>query len=86
MPDDRATSQTQPQSAAIPSWVTPALIAQTKVVWQPYFEEELTDAAALELLVPVGVLYEVLYTEKSGNQEADELDESGELVCAGADQ
>lgn len=46
---------------AIPPWITPELLALTREVWQPYYpENELTEGDLLGLLLPVGVLYELL--------------------------
>ena len=60
-------------SGPLPGWITPELIAETRAVWQPYFTEELTDEQAVALLIPVGVLYEILYTG-----EADHAEDQGD--------
>ncbi|MGH7213639.1 MAG: hypothetical protein ACREIT_02570 [Tepidisphaeraceae bacterium] len=70
MPGDRSFSETQPPSAATPAWITPALIARTRRVWSPLYGHELTDDDAIELLISVGALCDVLFApnplDKSG--------------------
>jgi hypothetical protein len=43
-----------------PAWVTEQLIASTLRVWQPFYNESLTAADALEILLGVGQLLDVL--------------------------
>jgi hypothetical protein len=45
---------------ALPAWITPALIASTLTTFQPYYAEVLTDADAVEMLMNVANLYQVL--------------------------
>ena len=44
-----------------PSWVTAELIAETLRVWQPYYRTPLTPEDALEMIIGVGQLFDVLY-------------------------
>jgi hypothetical protein len=46
-----------------PSWITPDLIADTLRVWQPYYRTPLTAEDALEMIMNVGQLFDVLYRE-----------------------
>ena len=46
--------------AGAPCWVTPELIAHTLRVWQPYYEIQLIPEDALEIMMGVGRLVEVL--------------------------
>ena len=43
-----------------PRWITEALLADTIRVWQPYYEKTLTEEDALEMLINVGNLLDVL--------------------------
>lgn len=43
-----------------PDWVTDALIADTIQTWQPYYESPLTRQDAVEMLVNVGRLFNLL--------------------------
>ena len=45
---------------ALPAWITPERIANTRTTWQPYYSEPLTDEDAIEMLLTVGNLYRVL--------------------------
>lgn len=49
-----------PVPAGAPAWVTPELLDQTIRVWQPYYEHTLTAADALEMMLNVGHLFDVL--------------------------
>ena len=76
----RQAPQTSPPKA-LPGWITPELIAETRAVWQPYYKEDLTDEQAVALLIPVGVLYEILYSgDADHEEEADNGDE--EVHCS----
>lgn len=66
---DRPPQHTKPQSgesetvrvpAGAPRWVTPELIELTLRVWQPYYEIQLIPEDALEIMMGVGRLVEVL--------------------------
>ena len=50
-----------------PAWITPDLISQTLKTWQPYYPEALTERDALEILLHVGQLLEVL---EDGDEQA----------------
>lgn len=43
-----------------PRWVTEALIADTIRTWQPYYDTPLTEKDAIEMLVNVGQLFDML--------------------------
>jgi hypothetical protein len=67
----------------LPGWITPELIAETRTVWRPYYPEDLTDEQAVALLLPVGVLYEVLSpddTDRDTDDEEERADADGEEV------
>lgn len=66
-------------SGVAPGWITPALIAETRAVWQPYYKQELTNEQAVALLIPVGVLYEILFSGEADDHE-EEADDDGEEV------
>jgi hypothetical protein len=63
-----------------PSWISPELMAETRAVWQPYYEKELTEQDLLALLLPVGVLYELVFSKGATNEEAEEINDNGEDV------
>jgi hypothetical protein len=50
--------------AGAPSWVTAELIAQTMLVWQPYYENPLTIDDALAMIMSVAVLWETFAGER----------------------
>jgi hypothetical protein len=60
VPDDRSSTQTQQQSAAIPAWITPALIARTRHICEPRYGHPLTNEDVVEILMTVGALGDVL--------------------------
>ena len=45
---------------AIPAWITPQLIERTRAIWQPICRRPLTDKEALEIVLNVANLYDVL--------------------------
>ncbi|MGB0768093.1 MAG: hypothetical protein ACPGYV_10320 [Phycisphaeraceae bacterium] len=51
-----------PDAAGVcaPGWITDALIADTIQTWQPYYDEPLTEQDAIEMLVNVGRLLDLL--------------------------
>lgn len=66
---DRPPHHVQPRGAepeavrvpeGAPRWVTPELIEQTLRVWQPYYESPLIPEDALEMIMSVGRLVDVL--------------------------
>jgi hypothetical protein len=67
----------------IPPWITPELMEETRAVWQPYYEKELTDEDVLALLIPVGVLYEILFSKGVRNEESEEAKDHDEEVHRG---
>ncbi len=46
--------------AGAPCWITPELIEHTLRVWQPYYENQLIPEGALEIMMGVSRLVEVL--------------------------
>ena len=63
---DRQTDEvTVPPGA--PSWVTPELIAHTLRVWQPYYREQLIPEDALDMILSVGRIVEVV--QRGGGHE-----------------
>lgn len=60
----------------LPGWITPDVIAETRTVWQPYYDEDLTEEQVVALLLPVGVLYEVLFSGDADHEE--EADDDGD--------
>jgi hypothetical protein len=56
----RSTPATIRVPAGAPSWVTPELLEHTIRVWQPYYQVQLIPADALEIIMSVGQLVDVL--------------------------
>jgi hypothetical protein len=52
-----------------PAWVSAELLADTIVVWQPYYSEPLTDQTALDLVLGVGRLFAALGDVDESTQE-----------------
>jgi hypothetical protein len=68
-------------SGAVPPWITPELMALTREVWQPYYpEKSLTTDDLLALLLPVGVLTEILFLNGGQSANSEETDEDAEEV------
>ena len=55
-----ATEPTGDTWVSVPKWVTPALLAATREVWQPYYDLALTEEDVLEILLGVGRLMEII--------------------------
>ncbi|HEV2293576.1 MAG TPA: hypothetical protein VGR35_06955 [Tepidisphaeraceae bacterium] len=67
---------TPPPLGALPAWVTPELLTETRAVWTSYYGgKELTDEEVLALLIRVGVLYEILYAEGWSDEESEDADD-----------
>lgn len=49
-----------PVSSGAPRWVTPELIADTIETWQPYYDDPLTVENAVQILLSVAQLVDVL--------------------------
>lgn len=49
-----------------PSWITPELVAQTRLVWEPHYRRPLSEADALEILLNAGALARVLLRNDPG--------------------
>jgi len=66
MPLSRSSQRTQVADRGArsarrePDWITDELIADTISTWQPYYEATLTEQDAIEMLVNVGRLYDLL--------------------------
>jgi len=43
-----------------PSWVTARLIQQTIILWQPYYEENLSSEDAVAIILTIGRLFNVV--------------------------
>ena len=43
-----------------PEWITPELIALTLSTWQPHYAKALTEQDAIEMLLHVGAVFDVL--------------------------
>lgn len=63
MPQSPDKIETAPPGC--PAWITPALIAETIRVWQPYYAEPLTTEDAIAMLQAVGRLLETLSPSSS---------------------
>jgi hypothetical protein len=44
----------------LPGWITADVIAETRAVWQPFYEKELTNDEVVGLLLNVGTLFRIL--------------------------
>ena len=49
-----------PLPAGAPEWITAELIVDTISTWQPYYDGQLTSEDALEILLGVGRLMDIL--------------------------
>ena len=60
----------------LPGWITPAGIAETRAVRQPFYQDqELTDDEMMRFLLNVGTLFRILRrTPDETDQHADEAD------------
>ena len=63
--DDR--SETSNRSASVlkvpsgaPPWITPELIEQTLLVWQPFYQDQLIPEDALAIIMSVGRMVDLL--------------------------
>lgn len=56
LPASHATNKLQ----GLPDWITPELIQETLAVWQPQYKERLTQRDAVEILLSVGNLIDLL--------------------------
>lgn len=54
MPDAFSTS-------ALPAWITDAVIADTRTVWEPIYGRPLSDAEVVEILLCAGGLFHALF-------------------------
>ena len=53
----------QPKLSALdgaPPWITAEILADTLETWQPFYDEPLTETDALEILLDVGQLLDVI--------------------------
>jgi hypothetical protein len=70
---ERATSSLPEQDAALPRWITPALINETKEVWQKEYEECLTTADAVGLLQNMGGVFEIMFEDEPDEEQCDPI-------------
>lgn len=54
------------ETKTLPDWITEDLITETLAVWQPHYEERVTDRQAIEILLSVGNLFDVLGETDNG--------------------
>jgi hypothetical protein len=61
MRHEKAMKKQQPNRySTLPGWITPEVVEQTRTVWQPYYHSPLTDDDAIEILLNVGNLFQLL--------------------------
>ena len=53
-----------------PGWITPELIRETLETLQPYYSEALTPEDAMEMLLNMGGVFEVLYGDSDARYSA----------------
>ncbi|HEY4313309.1 MAG TPA: hypothetical protein VGN12_27915 [Pirellulales bacterium] len=58
--DSPIARQSLAAGPALPTWITPELIAETIRVWQPYYQARLTAEDAIAIVKDVGRLLDVL--------------------------
>jgi hypothetical protein len=56
----------------MPSWITPALLALTVRVWSKRYGRTIDDAEAVDILIHVGRLIDVLKSPVTARPRADE--------------
>jgi len=61
----------------LPGWITPAVIAETRAVWQPFYAEELTEDDVLEILLNTGNLFRILHEGARGKAPAKDAAHRG---------
>ncbi len=54
----------------LPGWITADVIAETRAVWQPFYEKELTNDEIVDLLLNIGNLFRLL--KRKPHEETDE--------------
>lgn len=59
-PPSTSSSLSVARPAGAPDWVSAELLAETVAAWQPYYEKELTVDDALEIVLAVGRLTDIL--------------------------
>jgi len=57
---DNYDSPSESDQFSIPKWITPELVEDTIEVFRPYYEEELTEESAVEIIMNVGRLADAL--------------------------
>lgn len=55
--------------AGAPSWITPDAVRETLRVWSPHYRDPLTPKDAVEILLNVGNLFEVLKDATNARQD-----------------
>jgi hypothetical protein len=58
VPDDASVD-----SSALPGWISADVITETRAVWQPFYQQPLTDDEIVALLLNVGNLFRLLSEE-----------------------
>ena len=58
-------------NTALPAWITPELIQQARLAWQPYYGRLLSDTEAIEVLLSMGGLCDVLFFDSPLDNAAD---------------
>jgi hypothetical protein len=58
-------------TSALPAWITPALIEQARLAWQPYYGRLLSEAEAIDVLLSMGALCDVLFFDSPLDNAAD---------------
>jgi hypothetical protein len=54
------TAPTPTPTETLPKWISRDLVAETLAVWQPFYGFSLTERDAIEILLDVGRLFDVL--------------------------
>lgn len=65
-------SNSSPHALVTPSWITPALLALTVRVWSKRYGRPIDDAEALDILIRVGRLMDVLKSPLASRPRADD--------------
>jgi hypothetical protein len=55
-----------------PDWITPELIGETLKTFQPYYAEQLRPEDAMEMLLNMGGIFELLYGDSGASSVGQE--------------